>query len=68
MSYLSENELGEVRREVLRELAEVEQMCHCPGSYTYCCCTPAGVVYLAHHPHGQVLRHLPEAVLPPEMA
>ena len=61
MSYLSENELSEVRREVIREMAEVEQMCSCPGSYTYCCCTPSGVIYLAHQPSGQVLRRMTRA-------
>ena len=58
--YLTRNELNEVRNEVHRDMAEVEAMCDCSGSYTYCCCTPQGVVYLSHKPHGQVLRHIPK--------
>ena len=58
MPYLSENERSEIRQEIHREMAEVEAMCDCPGSYTYCCCTAQGIVYLAHQPHGQVLRHM----------
>jgi flagellar motility protein MotE (MotC chaperone) len=40
------------------EMAEVEAMCDCAGSYTYCCCTPQGMVFLSHEPQGQVLRHM----------
>jgi hypothetical protein len=53
---MSPYELDEVRRAVHSELAEIEQICSCPGSYTYCNCTPQGLVYLAHKPYGQVLR------------
>lgn len=58
---LSPDELFEMQQKIYRT-AEVEQMCSCSGSYTYCCCTPQGVVYLSHEPHGRVLRHMTKSL------
>jgi len=54
---MSPHELDEVRRAVHTELAEIEQMCRCKGSYCYCC-DIGGLVVLTHKPVGRVLREL----------
>lgn len=52
---MSPYELNEIRRAVHTELAEIEQMCACHGTYHYCC-DVAGIVMLTHQPVGRVLR------------
>lgn len=52
---LSHFDADDVRRAVHAELTEIEQMCSAHGTFTHLC-ECGGLVFLAHHRIGHVLR------------
>ena len=55
---LSPGEREEIRQEVYRDVADIEDsILHRAGSYTHLCLV-AGDLVFAHHPVGRVLRRI----------
>ena len=56
---LSQEERQEIRQEVYRDVAEIEdEISHRAGSYNYLCLLQ-GAPTFTHHPVGRVLRAIP---------
>lgn len=56
---LSPNEIEDIRRVVLAEMADVQDATQHHGSYTHLCAVNGDLVY-AHHPVGRVLAEFPK--------
>ena len=55
---LSHDESEEIRQEVYRNVADIEdEVMHHAGSYTYLCLI-AGEPVFTHSPRGRILRHI----------
>jgi len=54
---LTQQERAEIRYEVHRELAEINEQCAHAGSYGYLCYV-GGLTFFSHHPVGHVLRRI----------